>query len=51
VVLIRFPGNAHQTLAATVVRLVEQQGEELLSAFVVVQPGYIRIRSRPSSEA
>ena len=46
VILLRFPGNARQTLARTVVRLVQEQGEALIGAFVVVEPGRVRI-SRP----
>ena len=46
VILLRFPGNARQTLARTVVRLVQEQGEALIGAFVVVEPGRIRL-SRP----
>jgi predicted nuclease of predicted toxin-antitoxin system len=47
VILIRFPGNARQTLVQTVRQVVEEQGERLLKAFVVVQPGHIRISHRP----
>jgi predicted nuclease of predicted toxin-antitoxin system len=47
VILIRFPGNLRQTLFQTIVQLVQEQGARLLSAFVVVQPGHIRIRRKP----
>ncbi len=47
VILIRFPGNARDTLARTVVQLVQEHGEALTGAFVVVQPGYVRITERP----
>jgi predicted nuclease of predicted toxin-antitoxin system len=47
VILIRFPGNARQTLARTVVQAVQEQGEKLIGAFVVIQPGYIRIGRKP----
>jgi predicted nuclease of predicted toxin-antitoxin system len=47
VILIRFPGNARQTLVQTVRRLVREQGKQLLGAFVVVQPGHIRISRMP----
>ncbi len=43
VILIRFPGNARRTLTETVLKCVQEQGEELLGAFVVLQPGYARI--------
>lgn len=49
VVLIRFPGNARQTLVQAIMQLVQEQGERLLNAFVVVQPGYIRISQRPGT--
>jgi predicted nuclease of predicted toxin-antitoxin system len=50
VILIRFPGNARQTLVQAVRQLVREQGKRLLGAFVVVQPGHIRISRRPSAE-
>lgn len=43
VILIRFPGNARQTLAETVKRVVQELGNSLLQAFVVIQPGHTRI--------
>ena len=46
VILIRFPGNARATLAQTVLKVVQEQGEQLRGAFVVVQPGYVRITSQ-----
>jgi predicted nuclease of predicted toxin-antitoxin system len=48
VVLVRFPGNARRTLVQAVMQLVAEQGERLLEAFVVVQPGHIRVSHRPS---
>ena len=50
VILIRFPGNARQSLVQTVRQLVREQGEQLLGAFVVVQPGHIRISRMPDRE-
>lgn len=47
VILIRFPGNARQTLASTVLRVVHERAEEITGAFVVVQPGYVRISQKP----
>ncbi len=47
VILIRFPGNLRQTLVQTIRHLVQERGEGLLNAFVVVQPGHIRIRRKP----
>jgi predicted nuclease of predicted toxin-antitoxin system len=46
VILIRFPGNARSQLAKIITNLVKERGEEIIKAFVVVQPGQIRI-SRP----
>lgn len=47
VILLRFPGNARETLAQTVVQVVREQSEQLKSAFVVIQPGYVRITGKP----
>ena len=47
VILIRYPGNARRTLIQSIEQVVEEQGERLLKAFVVVQPGHIRIGHRP----
>ncbi len=47
VILIRFPGNARSRLASTIVGLVTERADVLRGSFVVVQPGYIRIRQRP----
>jgi predicted nuclease of predicted toxin-antitoxin system len=47
VVLIRFPGNLRQTLAQTITQLAREQAEQLLNAFVVVQPGHIRVSRKP----
>ncbi len=50
VILIRFPGNLRQTLARSILQLVQEQGEQLLGGFIVVQPGRVRI-NRKSSQA
>ena len=47
VILIRFPGNARGKLSDAVRKLVRERGEQLPSAFVVLQPGHIRIRRSP----
>jgi predicted nuclease of predicted toxin-antitoxin system len=47
VILIRFPGNARQSLVQTIIKLVREQGERLADAFVVVQPSHIRIKPKP----
>ena len=49
VILIRFPGNARQTLVNDFMNLVHTLGQKLSGAFVVVQPGHIRIRHSPKS--
>ncbi len=49
VILIRFPGNARRTLVQTVRQVVQEQGKRLLKAFVVVQPGHVRISHRPGA--
>ncbi len=49
VILIRFPGNARRALAPAVIQLVQEHGESLIRAFVVMQPGVIRISRRPSA--
>ncbi|MFZ5919068.1 MAG: DUF5615 family PIN-like protein [Chloroflexota bacterium] len=49
VILIRFPGNARQALVQGIRRVVQDQGRHLLNAFVVVQPGHIRISRKPAS--
>jgi predicted nuclease of predicted toxin-antitoxin system len=50
VILIRFPGNARETLAQTIVQIVSQHRDQLKSAFVVVQPDHIRISRKPEAE-
>lgn len=47
VILIRFPGQLRQTLASVILKLVQDQGEKLSGAFVVVQPGRVRISHKP----
>ncbi|MGQ9684263.1 MAG: DUF5615 family PIN-like protein [Anaerolineae bacterium] len=43
VLLLRFPGNARDVLGETLVGVVRERAEQLLGAFVVIQPGQIRI--------
>jgi predicted nuclease of predicted toxin-antitoxin system len=43
VILIRFPGDARHSMVQTIRRLVQEQGEQLFGAFVVVQPDHIRM--------
>ena len=47
VILVRFPGDARQTMVQAVRQLVREQGEQLESVFVVVQPGHIRVSRKP----
>ena len=51
VILFRFPGNARRSLAQAVQQVVREQGEQLLGAFVVVQPGHTRISRKPGASA
>lgn len=47
VILIRFPASARGQLAAAVRRLVAERGPRLHTAFVVLQPGWTRISTKP----
>jgi predicted nuclease of predicted toxin-antitoxin system len=47
VVLLRFPGTARASLAASVTRLVNEIGPKLAGAFVVVSLGSVRISTTP----
>lgn len=47
VVFIRFPAQSRQALAHAVVEAVEKLGERLRGAFVVVEPGHVRVRHAP----
>jgi predicted nuclease of predicted toxin-antitoxin system len=51
VILLRFPGNARQTMVQAVQQLVLEQGEQLERSFVVVHPGHIRVSRRPDQES
>ncbi len=50
VILLRFPGNTRQTLARAVVRVAQEQGQQLSGAFVVVEPGQVRISRKLGSQ-
>lgn len=50
VILIRFPGNTRRTLVEAIGQLVHEQDKRLFGAFVVVQPGHIRISRMPGAE-
>ena len=50
VICIRFPANARQAMAQTVVALLEHHGAKVAGRFVVVQPGRIRISERVRKE-
>jgi predicted nuclease of predicted toxin-antitoxin system len=43
VILVRYPGNARQGLASSVVAAIQEHAEQLAGAFVVVEPGRVRI--------
>jgi predicted nuclease of predicted toxin-antitoxin system len=44
VILIRYPGNARKSLQEAIIKLIRQQGSDIQSAFVVMQPGQVRVR-------
>jgi len=48
VILIRYPGYARRELTEAITKLVSDRGDELPGAFVVIQPGHIRISGRAS---
>jgi predicted nuclease of predicted toxin-antitoxin system len=47
VILIRYPGNARQSLGNVVERIVAARGNELIGRFVVIEPGRVRIAESP----
>lgn len=47
VILIRFPAVTRSTLGDAVLKLVSDYSSELVGAFVVLQPGLVRISGRP----
>jgi len=50
VILIRYPGNTRAELAQAVLKLVQEHEDSLPSAFVVVQPGYVRINRKSAKK-
>jgi len=46
VILIRFPGNARSVLGQMIVDAVAELGDRLVGAFVVVEPGRVRVSRR-----
>lgn len=48
VILIRFPAGARTNLGKQVLQLIEQAGDRLKGAFVVLQPARTRIGPSPS---
>jgi len=49
VILIRFPGPSRQALVESILQVVRENDARLLDAFVVVQPGHIRISHMPDA--
>src|SRR5262249_10512416 len=47
VMLLRFHGRTRHGMPATVVEAITRLGSRLLNAFTVVEPGRVRISSRP----
>lgn len=48
VILIRFPGNKREALVRTVRRLIAEKADDVRGAFVVIQPGRVRISKMPA---
>jgi hypothetical protein len=47
VILIRYPAPARTGLPSQILNLVQHLGDDLVGAFVVVQPGRTRITRSP----
>lgn len=48
IIFMRFPQHTRRTLVESVRRAVQQHGDALIGAFVVIQPGLVRFsRERP----
>lgn len=47
VILLRYPATARGRLADDILNLVDTQNEKIAGAFVVMQPGQVRIRRMP----
>jgi predicted nuclease of predicted toxin-antitoxin system len=47
VVLMRYPAHARSQLASDVMRLVREHASELPGAFVVLEPGQVRVSRLP----
>lgn len=47
VILVRFPNRARRAKAATVIEVVSKLGLRLRDTFTVVEPGRVRMSSRP----
>lgn len=50
VILVRFPGNARESMTDALVSLVRQHGNRLGDRFVVLQPGRVRMSRRVMQE-
>ena len=51
VILIRYPGNARKSLQEAIIKMIREQGTEIQNAFVVMQPGQIRMRPSKQVDA
>ncbi|HKM66803.1 MAG TPA: DUF5615 family PIN-like protein [Candidatus Acidoferrum sp.] len=49
VILVRFPSRVRRAKPATVVEAVAKLGTRLQDSFTVVEPGRVRVSSRPST--
>jgi predicted nuclease of predicted toxin-antitoxin system len=50
VILVRFPGNARQILGREALRLVQENAADLPNAFIVLEPGRVRISRKPGMQ-
>lgn len=46
VILVRFPASQRSALAQSVLQVVQEHGEKLTNAFVVIQPGQVRLSQK-----
>jgi predicted nuclease of predicted toxin-antitoxin system len=50
VILIRFPAGARSSLATSIIGLVDDMGQKLPGAFVILRPGSVRISRTISND-
>lgn len=47
VIFVRYPGNVRSKLGQAALRIVQEQKNNLVGAFVVLQPGRVRVGRKP----